>query len=53
MSKNNAFIAFILEDIFIIKLLFQKYKTYKYNKNYNGFNKKKTIHSIYINQMLQ
>lgn len=50
MIYNKAFIAFVLDDMFLINLLFEKYKSFKYNKKYNGFNRKLSIHSIYINE---
>lgn len=51
--KNNDKIKFkffiVVEDSWIIKLLFSNYKKTSYNKSYSNFKKKKTIHAIYSN----
>jgi hypothetical protein len=47
LNKKN--ICFILEKIWIINLLFRKYKKIDYDKTYNSAKKKKTKHIICIN----
>ena len=47
MKKEKAKIYLILEDIWIIKVLFDKYKLLSYDKMYSHNNSKKTKHSIY------
>ena len=45
--KNSIFI-FCLENTWIIKILFKKYKLLtSYNKKYQNHNKKQTIHAVY------
>lgn len=47
-SNSNTKICFILENIWIIKLLFRNYKTIEYNKCYS-ISKKNTKHSFIYN----
>jgi site-specific DNA-adenine methylase len=46
ISQNKAKTYFILENIWIIKLLFGKYYLDEYEKEYNMKNKKKTSHVL-------
>lgn len=46
---NNKNICFVLENYWIISLLFNKYKKIEYAKRYTGYGKKKTTHIILIN----
>jgi len=49
---NNKNICFVLENNWIINLLFDKYKKIPYDKKYNGYCKKKTKHIIFINDFV-
>ena len=49
---NNKNICFVLEDNWIINLLFAKYKRIQYEKKYNGYCKKKAKHIILINDFV-
>jgi hypothetical protein len=51
MKKEKAKIYLILEDIWIIKILFDKFKLSSYDKMYLHNNSKKTKHSIYYNKI--
>lgn len=49
ISKYESKIYLILENIWIIELLFRKFIIKEYNKQYNGFRKKTTTHIIISN----
>lgn len=49
ISNEKAGIMFILEDIWIIRLLFNNNSIVEYDKSYNGFKKKKVKHLIIHN----
>ena len=50
IEKEKAKIYLILEDMWIIKLLFQKNTFIEYDKQYNGFKKKLVKHCIINNK---
>ncbi len=51
IKKEKAKIYFILENIWIIKLLFKNYEQQTYNKKYTGINKKIVDHIIISNEI--
>ena len=51
IDKEKAKIYLILENIWIIKLLFKNNEFIIYNKNYNGYKKKKAEHIIIKNKL--
>jgi len=50
ISNEKAEIYLILENVWIIKLLFKDLIKYEYDKKYTGYNKRKTTHLIIYNK---
>jgi site-specific DNA-adenine methylase len=48
-NKINFKFLFIVENSWIIKLLFEEFNNYSYKKKYSNFEKKTTTHAIYSN----
>ena len=51
IQLSNSIFIFCLENIWIVKMLFKKYKLLTiYDKKYSNQNSKKTSHAVYSNK---